>query len=54
MWTSPTLEAGSWSEDTGAIQVPGRLNADKVEVVAVTLSVPFTGERLFVRVQAAE
>jgi len=53
IWTSTTLEAGSWSEDPGALQEEGEVEANSVESVSVTLSEPLRDEpRLFVQIRA--
>jgi hypothetical protein len=52
VWTSPDLQPGSWTEDTGAVQARETL-VNGVETMNVTLSAPLVDGRLFVRVQAA-
>ena len=53
IWCSTNL--GSWFEDTGAVQVAGTPDANKVETVVFTLSPPLQTEtRLFIRVHATE
>lgn len=53
VWYSTTLEAGSWMEDTGALQIEGPVGPDGVETVAVTLTPTLlSNTRLFVRVEA--
>ncbi|NNM28356.1 MAG: hypothetical protein HKO57_02460 [Akkermansiaceae bacterium] len=55
VWTSTTLQPGSWVRDTGAGQAPGAPDANDIESVVVTLSPGLlTGPILFVRVEAAE
>ncbi|NNC89634.1 MAG: hypothetical protein HKN82_14360, partial [Akkermansiaceae bacterium] len=55
VWTSTTLEPGSWTEDTGAGQADGSPDGNGVETVAVTLSPALLANpHLFVQVHAAE
>ncbi|NNM30820.1 MAG: hypothetical protein HKO57_14975 [Akkermansiaceae bacterium] len=53
VWTSTTLDPGSWIEDTGAGQVPGSPDANGVEAVMVTISPALLGNpALYVQVRA--
>ena len=54
IWTSTTLEAGSWVKDTGAGQTPGTPDANGIETVVVTLSASPEGGRLYAQVRAVE
>ncbi|MCX6873060.1 MAG: hypothetical protein NTW21_04525 [Verrucomicrobia bacterium] len=56
IWTSTTLEPGSWTEDTAASasQAPGTPDANHVETVAVTLTASPENGKLFVRVQTVK
>ena len=54
IWTSTTLEPGSWVLDGGAVQTPGTPDANGVETVAVTLSATPEGGQLYAQVRAVE
>jgi len=55
VWTSTTLEPGSWTEDTGAAVTPGTPDPTTgSQSVDVTLSASPLGGKLFAQVRAAE
>jgi autotransporter-associated beta strand protein len=55
VFTSTSLLALSWLEDTGAVQTPGTLGGDHSQTVAVTLSSALlTAPSLFIRVEATQ
>lgn len=53
IWTSTSLGAGSWSEDTGAIQTASEPDSQGVETVSVVLSEDLLGNpKLFIQIRA--